>query len=443
MRGKRSRSPRCRALSKLSLKFPLFAPPFLDDISHKHTSTTMKHVTTSLILALAIPAAADIITLKDGTKLDAEILSKTLEEYELEVSVTSSIKERRTVKRSDVVDVETVNAADSIFEEKIAGLVPIPPYTPLEDYDERIEMINKFLVPHEMTAAGTKAKRMLKELTEERDFIKKGGIKTSLEGDGMIDAETRKANALEIDSQIEGAKFQSYVQNRNFLAALRQYDILEGDFFATQAHRDSMVLMSRLSNVYATLLERDLASLEDKMVRREEAFDRLSSSDQSRAMQAEEQRRANFDRLWAKEEEDGQLWFTVDPQNASSLEGAIDSLAKEAERVAAVNEEMIGVPVMGELYREGWIAATEKKQVELESILDQMEEIGVKEDYLNRLIDEFDPNINNPPEEEEEVEMEGKEEMMDEKMMDDEKMMGEEKMMDDKKMMEEETDTTE
>ncbi len=361
----------------------------------------MKILTTSILVALAVPGWADIFTLKDGTKLDATILNKTLEEYELEVSVTSSIKERRTIKRSEVVDIERVNESDVIFEEKIANLAPAPPFLELSEYDKRIKTLKSFLLAHKMTAAGTKANRMLRELSEEREFIAAGGVKIASGEEGLISAVDREKDALGIDSKIVAAKFQSLVDSRSYLAALRQYDILEKDFFATKAHREAIALMSRLATSYGTLLDRELSGLESKESRRQAAFDRLSSSEQARANQVEEQRRITFDRLWAKEEEEGQSWFTVDTQNMSSLQGAIDSLMKESERLLDVESELVEFDETDALYRKGWEAAGAKNQEELELILDALDEAGTAEAYIDKLVDRFDPTINNPPVEEE------------------------------------------
>ena len=133
------------------------------------------------------------------------------------------------------------------------------------------------------------------------------------------------------------------------------------------------------------------------------AISRLSASEQARAAQVDEQRRASFDRLWTKEEEEGQSWFTVDTKNPDSLDGAVNSLMKESERLVGVEDELEEFDDLSELYRRGWMAANEKNQEELEKILDQMDQAEVSEIYINKLIDLFDPTINNPPVSEEEA----------------------------------------
>lgn len=361
----------------------------------------MKILTTSLLVAMAVPAVADIITLTDGTKLDAEILEKSLEEYVLEVKVTKSIKERRTIKRSDVANIERVSEADTLFESEIAGLSPAPPFLSLAGYDDRIKKLESFLTTHRLTSAGTKASRMLKELQKEREVIAAGGVKTSMEATGLITAEERQADALAIDANAAAQKFKDLVEARSYLAALRSYDELERDFFGSKAHRDSIPLMKALAATYAKLLSAELNGFDAKEDRRLAALERLSDSDQRRALQAEEQRIASFERLWEKEEKEEQTWFTVDTNNAESLEETVNGLQDEVERLNNVESEVANSEDIEELYRKGWVAAGKKDKETLEPILDALDEAGVQESYVKNLIDRFDPTINNPPAEDE------------------------------------------
>ena len=405
------------------LKIPLFVQTILADISTKQTPLFMKILTTSLFAALALPAAADILTLKDGTKLDATILEKNLEEYKLEVNVTKSIKELRTIKRSEVVNVEATNQSAAIFEDTIKDLAPAPPFLDLAGYDSRIKTIKAFLRKHKVTTAGTKATTMLSDLEEERKFIADGGIKISLEPSGLISAEDREKDAVGIASNIEAQKFKDLVESRSYLAALRQYDVVERSYMGTAAHREVLPLMSRFVESYAALLSRELENAALREGRLEVTLDQLPASDRQRAIQAEELRIRNLEAIRQQEEEENQSWLTVDPHSVESLEETIQVLEEESERLAQVSDEVAEMDDLAKLYREGWVAAGEKKTEELEGILDAMEYVGASEDLMNTLVDRFDPTINNPPAEEgtddEAAEEDGMEENMEEGMKED------------------------
>ncbi|MBK1833815.1 PTPDL family protein [Roseibacillus ishigakijimensis] len=367
----------------------------------------MKILTSALLVACAVPAAADIFTLKDGTKLDAEIIEKTLDEYVLDVAITKSIRERRTIKRDEVVNVERVNESDTIFEENIAGLTPAPPFLDLAGYDERIKKVKSFLSAHQLTSAGTKASRMLKELEEERAFVAEGGVKTA---EGRVSTAERAQDALGIESQGRAQEFNKLVKDRSFIPALREYSKLEMNYFGTEAHRQAVPLAQKVVATYAQLLDRELNGFEEREERRLESLERLPDSDRRRALAAEEQRQAAYEKLWQKEEEAEEIWYSVDTKNGGSMNETLEQLLSERERLENVAEELKDFPVTDKLYRDGWTAAGEKNQEELEGILDQLDEAGVAESYLNMLVDRFDPTINNPPAEGEPAEDEEAEE---------------------------------
>lgn len=123
----------------------------------------------------------------------------------------------------------------------------------------------------------------------------------------------------------------------------------------------------------------------------------MSASEQERVLNAEAQRRANYERLWNKEEENGQYWLSVDMNDIDSVEKTLEALEKEMERLDKLAMDLSEAGDMGELFQKGWVLAGEKNKEALEIILEDLEKLGASESYLNQLIDRFDPTINNPP----------------------------------------------
>lgn len=360
----------------------------------------MKILTTSLLVAFAAPVFGDIFTLKDGTTLDADIIEKTLEEYVLEVRITKSIKERRTIKREDVASVERVSQADTEFE-KIAKLAPAPPFLSVEGYDERIKPIKAFLAAHKLTGSGTKATKMLKELEEERALVQAGGLKVS-EGE-FLTKEERGSDIITIESQILLQKFKALTSARSYTAALRQYDGLESEFFGSQAHRDAVPLMTKLVSTYRAILLPQLDGFEKSEMQRMQSIEQLSDTDIARAKAADMAHAEQFEKVWMKEKESSQRWLSTNLKDANSIENTVVALENELDRLVAVNEDLAKIPETGGLFKEGWEAAGKKEQQKLEDIFDQMDAAGVDEQYFDLLVDRFDPTINQPVEEDSEL----------------------------------------
>ncbi|MEM9080041.1 MAG: PTPDL family protein [Verrucomicrobiota bacterium] len=348
----------------------------------------------SIVLAASVlSSSADIITLKNGQKLNATIKSKTLEEYVLEVQVTKSIKETRTVKREDVVNIERVKESNTAFEE-IEGLDSVPPYSEKKEYEARIRKIKSFIKRHEISSGGVKAKRMLKALEAERKVIADGGIKTE---SGLLTAEERKGNRVSIDSKIAYRNFEQLLKSRSYIPALRAYDILEGAHFGTAAHRNALPQFQNLVASYFRAVAQQLDSFDNRMAQRDRTYATYDTQTRDRAIEEESRRAAAFAKLREREEEEGITWPSVDFDNADSMEHMLKLLEREPRRLEKITEELAEIKETGTLFQAAWEAAGNKDRETLEPLLDELEDAGFSEKLINEIIDRYDPTINNPP----------------------------------------------
>ena len=86
----------------------------------------IRPITASLwILALTLPAVADTFFLKDGTTMEGKILRQDATAYFVEVNVTKSIKDERSIAKADVVKVER-EQPDLIAFVELSKLIPAP-----------------------------------------------------------------------------------------------------------------------------------------------------------------------------------------------------------------------------------------------------------------------------------------------------------------------------
>src|SRR5690606_27091287 len=150
-------------------------------------------------IAIAGPAIADTFVLKDGTRLEGKILSETQDTYLLEIQVTKSIKDEKTVPKADVKEIVREKVDETAFE-KLKGLVPTPDLLTSDDYDARILQITTFLQAHQKSAKVCDANATLAILKTEGVAVQSGGLKL---GGKIIPAEEYKANAYEIDAKVQ------------------------------------------------------------------------------------------------------------------------------------------------------------------------------------------------------------------------------------------------
>lgn len=351
----------------------------------------MKFLSTSLLISLVLPISADILTLKDGTKIDGTITKRTLEEYEVEVQVSKSRTEKKIIKRADVAETKLTKPAEAAFNKQVAGLFPVQPFTPVEEYEKRVQTIETFLAEHKISKSGIQAKKMLTELKTELAAIKAGGLRVSSGESGLLTAEQVQADHLGIQAHIATGKFESLVKKRSYIAALRQYEFVERDFFATQAQRKALPLMRSLTATYANLLQRELNQFDAREERRMKTLERLSENDRRRAKEADSIRMKSFEKTWAKEEEEQITWASVNIKDAGSIEDTINQLKDESERLLGIITELEDFQETDKLYQTGWVAAGEKNKDQVTEIIAELNKAGIPETYINKLIERLGP----------------------------------------------------
>lgn len=336
--------------------------------------------------AFLLPSAlADIITLRDGQKLEGEILEKTEDEYVLSVQVTKSIREQKTVKRSDVVDIKRESKSDTAFE-AIADLTPAPPFLSSKDYDERIQKVRIFLAKHRLSPSSSKAKEMLKELEKERRSVSAGGIKTE---EGIISATEFKEDEATLTSLIELSKIKTAASKRAFIPAFRIYDSLQADLYGTKGHRDAIPVVKSLMANYRQVLTSELNNFARNEQRKNEVFKSLSADEQTRARLAEEQRFAKYEQVRKRELQAEERWLTVNLLDQRSIEETIGMLQSEISQLSSAEANLAASPDSGELFKNALAAAKTGERNSLEPLLVQLETIKIGQTYLDTIVNTF------------------------------------------------------
>jgi hypothetical protein len=204
-----------------------------------------RHLTTAcLFLALSATVDADTFQLKDGTSLEGRVIREDSTSYFLEVQVTKSIKDERTIAKADVRSIEREQPDLKAFE-AIQPLLPTPDLLTADEYSQRIRAVEKFLADHRGSSRSKVAKEMLAKLKSEANEILAGGIK--MNGRIVTPADYR-ANAYEIDARVQEAKIRAMIKEGNYLQALRAFNDMSRDFRNTTAHQDILPLITQTIN---------------------------------------------------------------------------------------------------------------------------------------------------------------------------------------------------
>ncbi len=309
---------------------------------------TQKLVTLSL-LALALSASADIFVLKDGTRLEGTILSQTADSYLLEVQVTKSIKDERTVAKADVKEIESEKLDEKAFE-PLSGLVPVPDLTSSEEYDRRIVAMNAFLKAYPSSEKAKEAQGILSTLKEEAVLVSAGGIK--LNGK-IIPADEYKADAFELDSRVAEMKIRQQAASSDWLGALRSFETFKEDYRSSLAYNDLLPLIQQVLQAYESRISELARTLANRKSQQESGLEQMSVSARANTEAALREEMKAFEIVYENEKKSRISWVTPHQMHKGSLDDTLRAITQERRGLSSSNNEVVDG---GKLYREAWSA---------------------------------------------------------------------------------------
>lgn len=287
---------------------------------------------TCLFLGLSATLSADTFQLKDGSTLEGRILREDATSYVLEVQVTKSIKDERTIAKADVRSIEREQPDLKAFE-AIQPLLPTPDLLTADEYAQRIRAVEKFLSDHRGSSRSKVAKEMLAKLKSEANEILAGGIK--MNGKIVPPAEYR-ANAYEIDARVQEARIRSLIKGGNLLPALRSFNDMSRDFRNTTAHQEILPLVTQAINSYLAEVGQTLAGFDARMRERQVGLERMSSADRASTEAAIKEETAELETRLKAEKEAKIGWVTTSPYLKASLDETMTYGKQELNRLSAL-----------------------------------------------------------------------------------------------------------
>ena len=302
------------------------------------------------LLSITLPCHADTFTLKDGTTLDAKVLSETAETFVLEVQVTKSIKDERKIAKADVIK-QTADQPDLKAFEAIAKIVPTADFLSDDEYAIQLAAVEKFLKEYRASNKTKEAKAMLETLKAEVALISAGGIKS---GGKIISPAEYKANAYDLDARVNEAKIRRLVDGNQFLAALREFSEFDRDFRTTLSYGALAPLMRQVIQNQVAEAKQSLLSYDARIKARDVGLQQMTLEDRKVTETAIKEENALLE-AHLKAEKDAKLtWITTNPFLKASLEETVKFGEAELVRLSAV-KTVLGVDG-GKAYRDVYTA---------------------------------------------------------------------------------------
>jgi hypothetical protein len=327
---------------------------------------------------LTLSASADTFVMKDGSRLEGRILSETSDTYRLEVFIGKSIKDEKTVSKSDVVEIVAEKLDEKEFE-KLKGLVPAPDFTTADEYARRMGLLSKFISDHAKSAKKAEAESMLATLKAEAEVISGGGIKM---GGKMVSGEEYRADLYDIDAKILEKRIRDAVSRGDIVGALRGISRMEEDFSSTNSRGAVDPLKMKLLRSYKEEIDGLVSTYNKRVAERDADLARMS---RDARVTTEHAMKEELDLATARFQADQKndiVWVTTHPFLLESLEKTQEEITNAIQE----SEEFKPKVDAGRVYRNilKFIEANDDEQ-KIRDVLDQGEQADIPERYIKNL----------------------------------------------------------
>ena len=335
----------------------------------------------TVLVASPEVAFGDTVFLKDGTKVEGQVIRENEDAYTLEVQVTKTIKDERIIAKKDVKRVDRASP-DTIAFEELEKLIPAPDLLTESEYESRIAEIRAFQVEFPESGKLEAAGEMLEALGEELSIVAQGGIKL---GGKLITSEDYQANAYEYDALVKAAHLDEAMRERNFIEAIREFASYDETFKFAQGREELANKMIPVLRAYQSRLEESLAEYAARIEDREKGLAQMAPEDRMATLRAIDEKAALIEAQYQKEKSEGLKLVTPFALHQESLREAIRQVEGELRRVEEGLKDQAPEIALEAAYRDAWQQLPTAADAKQEEILSQLTSLMMPESYLQIL----------------------------------------------------------
>lgn len=295
----------------------------------------------SVFFALVCSAGfihADVVTLKDGKRLEGNILSETPQTVRMRYRLTPKIWDERDILRTEIAEGGILKQKPEEVEFiELKKLLPTPDLLSAEKYEQLIQdRLRPFVNRYPGTKEAAEVEKMAAAVQEEKEKVVAGGVK--LEGRWLTPDEA-KADNLNIKAYGLRAAVMEKAEAKDYSGALKEFDKLTvpssgyiASIYYPKAVEEILAILTNYEKQIEQMIK-DQPTLE-KM--REENIKKLIEPDLTRMKDAIEREKE----LWKTtydEERKSSKWYTPYKYDLASLKALSQSIISEKSRLKAVD----------------------------------------------------------------------------------------------------------
>lgn len=284
--------------------------------------------TALMIALLSCFANADIITLKDGEKVEGKILSENETELVVEIQETASIKDERIIARADVEKVEKASPEETTWKVIKAYNIGTDSL-PQTHYEQMIAALKAFASAYPESPNTPEAKAKTDRLQEELDRVTRGEIKL---GNKWLTKDELARERVQITAQVLFNNMKSQYSAGQLTDAMNTFDRMEKTTPGTRVYPEAVELARKVMPLIKDAATREL----DLQKAREAEFrKRVQMAEGAEKQKLRKDADGIRTRLEANLKQFSNLkWYPLKPSNQDTLYRLISLSGTEIQRLS-------------------------------------------------------------------------------------------------------------
>ena len=187
-----------------------------------------------LVLLCAAPLLrADTVTLKTGEVINGTIKSQTDTEVTIDIQVSASISDERTIEKTDIAKIEQAQP-DQIAYQQLIQTQPNPQSSFSSDaYAQILSQLYQFVATYPNSTYVPDIKKLIAAFEDEKKHVDSGQYKYL--GRWISDAEAQK-RLPQIEAQQMLSTMQQQASTGDFIGAMQTFSGIEKSFLTTRSY---------------------------------------------------------------------------------------------------------------------------------------------------------------------------------------------------------------
>ena len=282
---------------------------------------------------------ADTIKLKDGSILEGKILEESPSTIKIEYNVTKSIKDIRSINRSEIKEIDKVSE-DKIAFNTIKSLLPTEDLLSTDDYDKILaDKPAKFLALYPSSNHKDSVQQIIDEIEKEKALTESGGIK--LNGKWITGVEAAK-DKYNHQAQILAVKIIKANKKNNYSLMLDHFDELQMNYPYSLAYGKTIPLIKETLPKYDITLKREEKAYQVRNKEREDQYKSMEEEDKKRTEAAFQAGLKKFQLRKQEAKELKKIWLPVNKWDLESILDARRTIVKESDKLESLNIALTG-----------------------------------------------------------------------------------------------------